>query len=367
MNYRILILTNSLSGLHSFRRELVERLCAEGFEVYISANDDPISEFFISLGCTCIKSEINRHGINPVTDAKLLLHYCRLLRKIKPHAVLSYTIKPNLYGGIACRLNGVPQLANITGLGSAFETPGLLQAFIVRLYRFALKRAECVFLQNKDNQDFCNSRRMIPARQRLLPGSGVNLERFLPLPYPGDDKTAFIFIGRIMRQKGIAEYLEAAKYIHEKYPQTEFHVLGRFEEDYSNQIDDMSKKGIVIYHSPVTEISPYLENIHCTVHPSFYPEGMSNVLLESCASARAIITTDKSGCREVVDDGVNGYIVQQQSLEDLIEKIERFINLPYEQKRAMGVAGRAKVEQHFDRKVVVNAYLDEIHTILNNK
>lgn len=364
MKKRILILTNSLDGLRSFRIELVENLLSEGFDVYISAPNSPLSDFFKALGCTCIKSEISRHGVNPFTDAKLLLHYYRLLRKIKPHAVLSYTIKPNLYGGIACRLLTVPQLVNITGLGSAVETPGVLQRFLIWLYRVSLKRAKCVFLQNKSNLDFCNSHKMIPASQRLIPGSGVNLSRFAPLPYPTEDKKlAFIFIGRIMKLKGIEVYLNAAEQIHSKYPDTEFHILGGFEEDYSAKVQDLERRGVVRYHPPVTDIVPYLAQVHCTIHPTFYPEGMSNVLLESCASARAIITTDKSGCREIVDDGINGYLVQQQSVADLVDKIERFIHLPYEQKLAMGLAGRSKVERQFDRNIVIKAYMSEISSL----
>lgn len=363
MKRNILILANSLQGLYNFREELVETLLNDGYNVYISAPAHQLCDYFTSLGCKCIETKINRHGINPFADLKLVVHYAKLVKRIKPIAVLTYTIKPNLYGGIVCRFSKTPQLVNITGLGSAVETDGLLQSFIVALYRFSLKYARCVFLQNEDNQNFCNARNMIPQRQQLLPGSGVNLDRFQVLPYPPEDKVSFIFIGRIMKQKGIELYLSAAEQIHLKYKNTEFHILGSFEENYSSRITALEERGIVKYHAPVTDITQYLEQVHCTIHPSYYPEGMSNVLLESCASGRAVITTDRSGCREIVDNGVNGFIVKQQSETDLIEKIERFIILPYEEKRAMGLAGRRKMEEQFNRAVVIKAYMEEINSI----
>jgi len=191
------------------------------------------------------------------------------------------------------------------------------------------------------------------------------LQKYKPLEYPNGETTDFVFIGRIMKEKGIDQYIDAAKYIRGKYPQTRFHICGAFEENYGEQMKEFQDSGIILYHGVVKDMISLYQIASCTIHPSYYPEGLSNVLLESCACARPIITTNRAGCREVVDDGVNGFICKQKDSEDLIKQIEKFIALPYEKKKQMGLAGRAKVEKKFDRNIVVEAYLKEIERILN--
>lgn len=367
MKNSILILSNSFGGLHSFRKEVIQALRSQGNEVYISCpigKDKEKAEWFENIGCKIIDTKFKRQGTNPISDFKLMLYYRKLIRKIRPIAVLSYTIKPNLYGGMACALTGVPQLANVTGLGAAVEYPGLMQKFTIFLYKIGLRKTKTVFFQNEDNMQFCISHGMVKGKTRLIPGSGVNLEYHSLKDYPKEDEPIrFIFISRIRREKGIDEYLATANAIKEKYPLTEFHVLGGCEGDYQSQLKELHEKGIVIYHGQQPDVRPYIENVHCTIHPSFYPEGMSNVLLESCAAGRAVITTDRAGCREIVDDGINGYIVKQQDTVDLISKVEQFLSLPYENKKQMGLAARAKVEKEFDRQIVIDAYLEELDSI----
>lgn len=367
MTNKILILSNSFVGLHSFRKEVIHAICSKGYEVHISCpigKDREKAEWFENIGCKIIDTQFNRQGTNPIADFKLMLYYRSLIKKIRPSAVLSYTIKPNLYGGMACALTGVPQLANVTGLGAAVEYPGLMQKFTIFLYKIGLRKTKTVFFQNEDNMQFCISHGMVKGKTRLIPGSGVNLEYHSLKDYPKEDEPIrFIFISRIRREKGIDEYLATAKAIKEKYPLTEFHVLGGCEGDYQSQLKELHEKGIIIYHDQQPDVRPYIENVHCTIHPSFYPEGMSNVLLESCAAGRAVITTNRAGCREIVDDGINGYIVKQQDAADLISKVEQFLSLPYENKKQMGHAARAKVEKEFDRQIVIDAYLDELELI----
>jgi galacturonosyltransferase len=191
----------------------------------------------------------------------------------------------------------------------------------------------------------------------------VNLQRFSPLEYPGEETTEFVFISRIMKEKGADQYLEAAEYIREKYPNTRFHICGFCEQAYEQKLKDLHDKGIIIYHGMVRDVKQVIAKTHCTIHPTYYPEGLSNVLLESAACARALITTNRSGCREVIDNGINGFVVEQKNAQDLIEKIEAFLALPWEQKKAMGIAGRAKVEKEFDRQIVVEKYLQEMKNL----
>lgn len=361
MAMKVLFLANSLQGLYSFRKELVVALLERGDEVYISAPQHELFDSFEKKGCQMIPTDVDSRGLNPLRDIQLCYRYWSIINQVKPNVVLTYTIKPNLYGGLACRLSRTPQLANITGLGTAVENPGLLRQLIIGMYRICLSKAKMVFFQNTENRDFCIQHKMVTSPIALLPGSGVNLQLFSYHDYPKDTPVRFLFMGRVMHPKGIDNYLEAADVIKRKYGDSvEFHVLGKCDDDYKPVIASYVQKEIIVYHAPVKDVTPYLINAHCLIHPTFYPEGMSNVLLESCAIGRPVITTNRSGCREIADDGINGYIVESKNTESLIGKIEKFLSLPYGKKREMGIMGRRKVEKNFDRKIVVSAYLGEI-------
>lgn len=365
---KILVFSNSYSGLFSFRREVFSAYLDNGYVVYISCpigNDKQKIDWFKNIGCKIINITFDRQGINPFEDFKLMIAYIKQIKMIKPDLVLSYTIKPNLYGGMACAFCGVPQLANITGLGAAVEYPGIMQKFIIMLYKLGLRKTNLVFFQNNENRLFCLSHGMIKGATRLIPGSGINLSYHKMKRFPDKSNSIrFIFISRIRKEKGIEEYLAAAEFIKQKYQNTEFHVLGVCEENYQHRLADLHDKGVVIYHGYQSDVRPFIANVHCTIHPTFYPEGMSNVLLESCATGRAIITTDRAGCREIVEDGKNGFIVKQQDFYDLIEKIEKFLALSYEDKKLMGLAARVKVEREFSRQLVIDAYLEESRKIV---
>lgn len=359
----ILILANNDVGLYKFRKELIQELVKK-YKVYISLPNGEFISQLIELGCIYIETPISRRGTNPITDFFLLLKYINILKKVKPAVVLTYTIKPNVYGGMACRVAKLPYIANITGLGTAVENKGLLQKITLLLYKEALKKAQNVFFQNSENRQFFINNRIVTSKNRLIPGSGVNLKEFHVLDYPSDEIIHFLFVARVMKEKGIDQYLDAAKFIKEKYPNTMFHVIGSCEENYKEQLDNMEEKGIIQYHGLQRDVCKFYKISHCTVHPTYYPEGMSNVLLESCACGRPIITTNRSGCKEIVVDGVNGFVIQQKNSKDLIEKIEKFIKLDYEAKRKMGLEGRKKVEKEFDRQIVVDAYMNEIKKVI---
>lgn len=364
---KVLILANKSTGLYKFRGELLETLIAKGHEVFISVPNGDFIDDMQQMGCHFIETEISRHGTNPLTDLALAKKYCSIIKSVKPDIVFTYTIKPNVYGGIACQLCKVPYVANVTGLGTAVENGGILQKITLALYRTGLRKARRVFFQNQANQDFMLRHKVVRGAYSLLPGSGVNLERFAPLPYPDEtDGIHFVFISRIMREKGIDQYLDAALSFRTRTglsPRPVFHICGFCEAEYKGKLDEYIKNGTVIYHGMVRDVREIHKISHCTIHPSFYPEGISNVLLESCACARPIITTDRDGCHEVVDDGMNGFVVKQRDSEDLIKKIEKFLALSYEQKMQMGLAGRTKVECEFDRKIVVDAYLKEMENL----
>jgi glycosyltransferase involved in cell wall biosynthesis len=360
---KILVLANFGMGLYNFRKELLEELINQNYEVYISLPNDEYVPKLESLGCKFLNTPVSRRGTNPITDFKLLMNYNKIIKSIKPDVVLTYTIKPNIYGGLASRLANVPCIANITGLGTAVENGGLLQKLTLLLYKISLKNSKCVFFQNSENQEFLTKKKIVKGNQKILPGSGVNLNHYALLDYPLDDSINFLFISRVMKEKGIDQYLDVAAYIKQKYPNTVFHIIGFCEDEYEDKLKDMQEKGFIKYHGKQSDVREFHQFSHCTVHPTFYPEGMSNVLLESAACGRPVITTNKSGCREIVDEEINGYIVEQQNSQDLILKIERFLELDYVKKKQMGLAGRKKVENEFDRKIVIDNYINEIEKV----
>ena len=366
MRRRIIVLTNSVGGLHSFRKEVMEALIDAGFEVFISVPDeDDRAIYFESIGCHIIKTEFNRRGMNPFADFGLMLKYRRILLQLKPMAVLSYTVKPNVYGGIACRLCGVPQLANVTGLGDAIENGGWLQRITVILYRIGIGKAQRVFFQNQSNREQCIKLGIADNNSILLPGSGVNLNYHSLQPYPVDEgKVRFLYIGRLMKDKGVEEFFETARYVRGKYANSEFWVLGTVEGDYQAELNELTKGRIIHYLGTTSDVRPFIGKVECTVMPSYH-EGMSNVNLESSANGRPVITTKVPGCKETVDDGKTGFLVEAHSAKSLIDAVERFIELSYAQRVSMGREARQKVEREFDRKIVVNAYLKEIKRISN--
>lgn len=362
---RILILANSSVGLYGFRNELVLKLL-EQHEVFISIPDTEREKELLAEGCEVIHTPINRRGMNPVEDINLFFSYKKLLKSIKPDLVLTYTIKPNIYGGVACRQKKIPYIVTITGLGSALEGKGFLQKFTSSLYRMAVKKATCIFFQNEMNRNLFEERNIRGIEQKLVSGSGVDLKHFQEVKMPNENKLRFIFVSRIMKEKGIEQYLEAAKELHCKYAHTEFWVLGACEEEYRAQLDILDKQGIIHYFGMQKDVKKYLSDVHCLVHPSFYPEGMSNVCLEAAACGRAVITTNRSGCRETVTEGVTGYLVEERNTEQLIAAMECFILLSKEEKEQMGRSGRKKMEQEFDRSKVTDMYLEKIRSVLKS-
>lgn len=368
---RILILANNDVGLYKFRKELIEELINPGSyiegrkakpcKVIVSLPDGEFVQELKKMGCEFINTPIDRRGVNAIEDLQLLSYYNKMVKEVKPNIVFCYTIKPNVYGGIVCEKHNIPYVSNITGLGTAVENKGILQLITVGLYRIALRKVQTVFFQNEENEKFFTDKKLCVGKHKMLPGSGVNLDYYKSLEYPSDETIEFVFIARIMKEKGIDQYLEAAKAIRMKYPNTRFHICGFCEQDYEQKIRELQREKVIIYHGLVDDMREIYEQVHCVVHPTYYPEGLSNVLLEASASARPIITTNRSGCREIIKDNENGFLTNEKDTNDLIKKIELFIKLPWYSKKEMGKCGRKIVEKGFNRKIIIESYCKEIN------
>ena len=351
---RILVLANNDVGLYRFRKDLLATLLAEKHEVYISLPDGGFVPELVELGCRFIDTPIDRRGMNPLRDTKLFRRYRAILREVKPDLVLTYTIKPNIYGGIACRMAKIPYAVNITGLGSAIENGGWLKRFVLALYQPALKKAKVVFFENTGNRDTMVATGVVPqGRDVVLHGAGVNLEDYPVQPYPQDGPVRFLFVGRVMHDKGVDELFAAANRMKQAYgDQVEFHMVGSFEESYKSVMDQLERENVVRYHGYQSDMKPFYGMASCVVLPSYH-EGMSNVLLEAAASGRPLITTDVPGCREAVEDGVSGYLCPPKDANSLYDAMCRIARMKADQRQQMGLAGRERMKEMFSKTTVV--------------
>lgn len=358
---RILILGNSHLVVFGFRGELIEELVAKKNDVWVCFPNGPFGEgekTAKEYGCHFIENHIDRRGTNILRDMALISEYRKILKVVSPDIVLAYTVKPDVYGGILCDQMNIPFIPNITGLGKGLADGGAVQKVTIALYKRAVRNALCVFFQNDEDKHFFDIHNITYNKGIVLPGSGVNLSKFTPLDYPGENEPVrFVYVARVMKAKGIEQYLDAAHFLKAKYPDTEYHICGFCEEDYKELLSEKEKSGEIIYHGLVDDVRTIEKNCHCVVLPTFHPEGISNVLLEGAACARPLITTDRPGCRETVTDNVTGFLVKEKDSEDLVEKMEKFISLSNDQRRQMGIEGRIKVETEFDRQIVVDNYL----------
>lgn len=360
---RILILANSSGGLYDFRNELICRLLSD-YRVTVSLPDDLRTKEFEAEGCKVVITPMNRRGVNPIEDLKLIAAYRKLLKQEKPDLVLTYTIKPNIYGGFCCRLEKIPYIATVTGLGSTFQKKGIFLKMIVSMYRTGLKKAACIFFQNRENQGIFEQYGIKGKSTRLVNGSGVNLRKHSYEPYPPGKEIKFIYIGRMMREKGTEELLEAAKVL--KDERTVFQLLGYCDEDYQEQLDIYEKEGLIEQLGFHPDVHEYLKSASALVLPTYH-EGMSNVLMEASATGRPVIATNISGCREIFDEGVTGFGCEPKNSESLIAALKKFRELPLPERKAMGRAAREKMEREFDRAAVAEAYWKEIEKAVRKR
>ena len=366
----IAIVINTAWNIFNFRLGLLLALQQEGYRIVCIAPKDEYASRLQALGFEYHDIKINNKGVNPVEDAKLVVDFYRLYKQIAPDVILQYTIKPNIYGSWAAGMLGIPVISNISGLGTVFLNDSLSSKIARLLYRLALPFAKKVFFQNAhDRQLFISSKLVAETKTDLLPGSGIDTQKFKPLT-GGSQHTnvlRFLFIARLVKDKGLLEYVQAAKKIAQ--PSVECSILGAYYPGNptaitGEQMEAWEEEGIVKYLGVSDEVQSVIAKADCIVLPS-YREGLSRVLLEAASMAKPIITTNVAGCREVVDDGVNGYLCKEKDADSLAKQMKKMIHLSEEARKEMGRKGREKVMREFDESVVIEKYLETIATILN--
>lgn len=372
----IALITNHDDDIYCFRKELIVGMRKAGFHVLVSCPYGEKLELMRNIRFKHDNVVIDRRGTNPVSDIRLLLHYRRMLCQYRPDVVLTYTSKPNVYASLAAASLGIPYMNNVTGLGSVLGMGKGMQAFILMLFKLAFRKSGCVFFQNEENMKLALKQGLIHGEYQLIPGSGVNTDRFPLQDYPDGgngiegETIVFNYIGRVLHDKGVDDYIEAARRIRKKYPNTEFNIIGFIEPTechYEEELKALGEQGIVIYRGQQKDVRPFIERAHAIIHPSTYGEGMSNVLLENASSGRVLITTDNPGCRETVQDGKTGFLYHGGDVDALTARIEGFLSLDNETRRDMGLQGRAYVKENFSREIVVEAYMERIRKFTNGR
>ena len=357
---KILVAANFDLGLYKFRKEFLMKLLDNGHQVYISLPQGDFVSPLVEIGCEFIETEIDRRGMNPITDLKLIVKYKKILSRLKPDLVITYTIKPNVYMGFLCRLMNIPYVMNITGLGTAFQSEGAMFKVIVQLYKNASKKAHTVIFENCANMQLFRDYEIVKDNQCLLNnGAGVNLEEYPFTEYPDDGQIRFLFIGRVMHEKGIDELFAAAERIKKEFDNVYFDIVGPYEDDYKSVTEQLVNNGIIEYHGFQEDVKPFIKNSHCFILPSYH-EGMANTNLESAAMGRPVITSNINGCLEAVEDGVSGFLAQPENTDDLYVKIRKFIELPYDQKMKMGQAAHNHIADNFDKTIIVDTTIERI-------
>jgi len=358
---KILILANSSIGLYKFRKELIQELIKNGNAIYISSPGGEFIKQLVNIGCIFIETFIDRRGKNINKDIKLILHYYKIIKRVEPDKIITYTIKPNIYGGIVARIKKKQYYVNVTGLGTAFQGHGMIKKFISIIYKSALYKATKVFFENAEiKQIFVDNYIVSDDKCIVLNGAGVNLETYGYADYPPEENPiSFLFIGRLMKEKGIEELFEVAKKIKSQYSDIIFDVVGPFEDDYKKEVEKLVVDKIIIYRGYKSDVRYNIEKCNCFVLPSYH-EGMANTLLESASMGRPLITSNISGCKETVIEGITGLLINVKDAESLYKAINKFIKLPYNKKKQMGIYSRKHMVEKFDRKIIVKKTISVI-------
>ena len=362
MQAPVLFCSNSFWSIHNFRGGPIRALLADGHPVHVVAPDDDYSALLRAMGCTVHIMPMASKGRNPLQDIALLMRLYRLYRRVRPAVCFHYTIKPNIYGAMAAHWAGIPSVSVTTGMGTVFINPSFVTQVVRRLYRYAFRHTLENWLLNAADFDAMVSGGLVDVRKaRLLPGEGVNLDHFARAPWPENDGTfRFLLIARLLRDKGVLEFVDAARTLKASMPHVRFQLLGPADVENPTaisraQVEGWEREGLVEYLGVTQEVRPFIAQAHCVVLPS-YREGLSRTLLEASAMGRPVITSDVHGCREVVSEGVTGWIVPAQNATALGERMKVVAGIPADDLAAIGEAGRAKVAQNFDERLVIAEY-----------
>lgn len=359
---KILFSGNTAWSMYNFRRKIFESCINSGIEVVVTAPEDNIfSKKITDMGCKFIPVNLSRKGTNPIKDYNLYLSYKRILKEEKPDGCFFYTIKPNIYGGMAAGKLGVPFITITTGLGYIFNNDSIVSTIAKKLYKISFKNARKVWFLNRDDINSFVTENIIPeSKAMLLKGEGIDTEHF-SISDRNNEKFSFIMISRLLWDKGVELYADAARTLKKKYPEVEFRLLGAIDRNNpmgiaEKTIMDWHNEGIVNYMGEVEDVRPYIYDSSCVVLPSYYREGIPLCLMEGAASGKPIITTDNVGCREVIKDGYNGFICKPKDLETLTVAMEKMIKLPLDERIAMGNNGRTFMKNEFDIKLIIEEY-----------
>ncbi|HEX8193644.1 MAG TPA: glycosyltransferase family 4 protein [Allosphingosinicella sp.] len=370
----VAISINASWNIFNFRAGLIRALRAEGYVVVALSPDDAYAPRLAELGARHVAVPMDSAGVSPLHDLALLARYRRVLKAERPDVFLGYTAKPNIWGSLAAQSLGIPTINNVSGLGTAFIREGLLTKIVTGLYRTAFRRAATVFFQNYEDRDLFVARRIVDsARALLLPGSGIDLDRFTPASRgaAAGEPLAFLMVARLLWDKGVREYVEAARIVRARHPDARFRLLGFL--DVANrtavprqEVEAWAAEGLIDYLGHAEDVRPHLAAADCVVLPS-YREGLPRVLLEASALARPLIATDVPGCRHIAQEGVNGFLCAARDHGSLAEAMLKMLALSPEARIAMGAAARARVETEFDEKIVVRRYLEAIVKALSRR
>ncbi|WP_278652089.1 glycosyltransferase family 4 protein [Pandoraea pnomenusa] len=362
MQAPVLFCSNTFWSIHNFRGGPIRALLGNGHQVHVVAPYDDYAPLLRDMGCTVHILPMASKGRNPLQDLALLWRMYRLYRHIRPAVCFHYTIKPNIYGAIAAHWAGIESVSITTGLGTVFINQSIITHIVRMLYRYAFRHTWENWLLNESDFEAMVAGGLVDLRKaRLLPGEGVDLDHFASAPWPAQDGTfRFLLIARLLRDKGVLEFVEAARQIRAQMPHIRFQLLGPADVENPtaisrSQVDSWVREGLVEYLGVTQEVRPYIAQAHCVVLPS-YREGLSRTLLEASAMARPVITTDVHGCREVVSEGATGWIVPAQNTAALTKQMIQVANMPACELAAVGRAGRAKVAQNFDERLVIAEY-----------
>lgn len=361
---KILIISNHSYMLYKFRRELIDRLSKEN-EVVLCMPFVGHENDFRQMGIRCVELDINRRGISPAADLRLIQFFYRQMVSEKPDLVITYSIKPNIYAGLVCSALKIPYCANIQGLGTAFEYSALA-GLVKCLYRISLRKAKVVFFENEGDAEAFLTYRILPRKKmKVLPGAGVNLESFPLVPYPENEKFSFLYLGRIMREKGVEELFAAARRLHRETDiPFQLDLVGFYEEDYESEVSDLVADGIAVFHGFQHEPQPFYATADCLVLPSYH-EGMSNVLLEAAAIGRPVITSNIHGCREAVAPEMSGLLCDARNQDSLYDQMLRMLCFSRDKRREMGLLAREYVTEKFDKQNVVAMTVDAIESAMH--